>query len=547
MQRRGAGPPWRGSGSVGAMAGSRRYALSCALAAVVLALGCELAFAQGGARDPLARLGRWIASYSGAETEREWERDSQELERLLDEIGALDLAVPQRRVESTVALLDLASLQNAAQRRSRAGEPSAAADARTLSLRKRARALLQSRLANDPEGALSREIAVRVLADSNANPLGRRIAAVELFRGRQVPAVATALLFCADPSEPALERAALDALAGWSYEAVHRRMAQELARSLAEPARPAPVSALRHFAEASLPAESPARASVRSYLSAGAASSDWRDATRAVSIADALGDEDAVPVLIEALRTWIDRRASARGSRRVECEIVAELERRSGTRIGAHPDRWTTWWRAVRAGKVAPRSAEDEKSATRAEFFGLRLITDRVVFVIDRSGSMDQAFGTRGDSRYEEAVAELFRCVDAIGPTARVRVVLFSDEVTSFSRGLAPMAPAHRSDLERWLAAQRPGGGTLLRPGIAEAFELAADGAFDPARMDADTVIVLCDGATAEGPEWVAPLLERIGPEACAVIHAVQVGPGGDGALQELARASGGEYRTIEP
>jgi hypothetical protein len=62
-------------------------------------------------------------------------------------------------------------------------------------------------------------------------------------------------------------------------------------------------------------------------------------------------------------------------------------------------------------------------------------------------------------------------------------------------------------------------------------------------RLEEDTVIVLCDGATAEGPGWVAPLLERVGAASAVAFHCVQLGSGGgDGALRLLAELSGGEY-----
>ncbi len=44
----------------------------------------------------------------------------------------------------------------------------------------------------------------------------------------------------------------------------------------------------------------------------------------------------------------------------------------------------------------------------------------------------------------------------------------------------------------------------------------------------------------------VEPLLARVGAEACVVFHCVQIGAGGDGTLEALARLTGGEYLRVD-
>jgi hypothetical protein len=492
LQRRGAGTP-RGQ--------SRGWIARWALAALLVVPSTAQ---QPSPRDPLARLQRWIARYSGQEGDREWEKDSQDLGRLLDEIGALDLRAPERRVEIAAGLLDLAALQNAEQRAARPDLQPLPTDARTLALQERARALLKAQLDGDAAGELARALAVRVLADARANPLPRRVAAVELLAGRRLPAIETALLFCAQSGEPALAHAALAALSGWSDEAVHRVMAAALARSLDDPRADVPTAALAHFAGVTLPAESSVRAIVQRYLARGAASADWRVATRSIAVARALSDDEAAPVLIQALQVWCDRRESGRGSRRVEGEIVRELERRAGQPIGPHPERWFAWWKARRAGGTASGVLD---TGTHIAFFGLRPETDRVVFVLDRSGSMDEPFGVRGASRFQEAVAELFRCLEALGPGTRFRVVLFSGQPWVWHRDPVLATPSALSELRVWLAGQKPAGGTALAPAFAEALELGP-GASSTRRGWTPTPSSCC--ATARPPR------DRAGSRLCS-------------------------------
>jgi Mg-chelatase subunit ChlD len=182
---------------------------------------------------------------------------------------------------------------------------------------------------------------------------------------------------------------------------------------------------------------------------------------------------------------------------------------------------------------------------SRAAFFGLRLQSDRVLFVVDLSGSMATSFGTGGQSRYEEAKDQLFRFLEAAGERTRFGVVLFEDRGTSWRRGLRQATPANLERLQRWLAARRPGGATELFEGLREGLALDREGRLDPARVEADTVVVLCDGQTADGPRWVRPWLARENQDALLRFHGVQIGHQGDGTLEALAEASGGDFVRV--
>jgi Mg-chelatase subunit ChlD len=188
---------------------------------------------------------------------------------------------------------------------------------------------------------------------------------------------------------------------------------------------------------------------------------------------------------------------------------------------------------------------EADTPSTRASFFGLQLPTDRVVFVVDRSGSMSAPFGASDRSRYQEAVAQVLGFLRVQGDTARFRVILFGSGFASSSSALQPANERNLAALERWLGSRTPGGGTELRPAIEEAIALTPSGRCDLALLEADSVVVLCDGETAEGPLWVQPLLERVNGEACLVFHAVQIGGAGDGTLEALAEQTGGQHLRI--
>jgi uncharacterized protein with von Willebrand factor type A (vWA) domain len=167
--------------------------------------------------------------------------------------------------------------------------------------------------------------------------------------------------------------------------------------------------------------------------------------------------------------------------------------------------------------------------------------------VIDRSGSMAGDFGTSGSSRYSEALRQMGVFLEQLGPRARFDVILFSDQPKRWSGSLKPATTAMISAARAWALNQPPAGGTQLRPAIERALEFSArSGTVDLEKLEADTVIVLCDGATAEGSSWVLPLFQALGDSTCLQIHSVQIGSGGDGTLEALAKMSGGQFTRID-
>ncbi|HTF87234.1 MAG TPA: VWA domain-containing protein [Planctomycetota bacterium] len=290
---------------------------------------------------------------------------------------------------------------------------------------------------------------------------------------------------------------------------------------------------------------------VASALARSSVSPDWREAVRRIPLMRVLSNELAVPQLIEALSLWHERGLGGASSRRVEALLVEELELRSKKHLGLAPERWTYWWKVQRANPTAadPKAAGQESEAqTQAAFFGLHPWTDRVVFVIDRSGSMAGPFGTDRASRYTEALRQLAMFLQQLGPRTHFNLVLFSDAPHAWSTCLKPARPAMISSALEWARNAPPQGGTMLRPAVTGVLELdPRTGLPDLKKLEADTVIVLCDGGTAEGAAWVSPLMRAVRESACLRFDCVQIGNSGDGTLEALALESGGQFVQIDP
>ncbi len=385
-------------------------------------------------------------------------------------------------------------------------------------------------------------LANEVMVEPEQEPEGRTLAA-ELLAGRRIRETRSALLVTGRTADDRLGEAAVEALIGWSDPLVHEFFLDRLEDSGAG------ITVLSEHLKGVAKDLSPGlRERVRTLVSTMYLSTDWRDAARARSLVRVLPTRRAVPLLLEALAVWDRRTRDGEGSVRITAEVVRELQRRSGRSIGAVPERWNSWWNAVIEGRVELPETIQRRGGfvSSASFFGLNVHSDRIAFVIDRSGSMDGLVGTDGRTRFSEAVDQFLQCLEHVDETTRFALVLFSDSGSRWPGGLSPVTPAALNNAQRWLERNRPKGGTRLFEGLRAALELDRSGHLKPDRLEVDTVIVLCDGATAEGPDWVRPWIRRENEQAQVVFHCVQIGHTGNGTLEELAAASGGDFVRVD-
>jgi hypothetical protein len=485
-----------------------------------------------GASDPLQRLGVWVERARSTPRSVDARRHA-ELRAILGELRVARAAGGADQADIDLALVELASLE--------ARESSASVPA-VLAAAQLGKKELEAELARAAP-ALAPRLAATVLDPAARRSRDERLLVARLLASAHVPATLGTLQAVAREQDLELAQAARAALAGWDSPAVHRFFLDELARSA-----PCTGAAAEHFAAVCTALDDDvltplAREVARRYLS-----EDWRDAARARGLCRALDPPRAVPILIEALAAWERRTRSGTGSRRIQAEIVEELQRLSGRGMGAEPERWSEWWLAVRSGRIALPAdiAAAGGQTSSAAFFGLRAVTDRVLFVVDRSGSMRTAFGTGGRSRHAEAIDQLVRFLRQSGEDTRFSVAVFGSDGTAWRTRLATATDGNLELVEKWLERKEPDGETLLFEGLRAGLGLDARGRLDLARCEADTVIVLCDGATTEGPGWVERWLATENEAAQLVFHCVQIGVDGNGTLEALAEGSDGEFVRVQ-
>jgi len=210
----------------------------------------------------------------------------------------------------------------------------------------------------------------------------------------------------------------------------------------------------------------------------------------------------------EAVSAIIERMAKEEG--RMLQEFSLALWRLTGQGFQENASGWSNWWKAngdkfefVNEGDLAKvKSGEEEyrlRQTTRVEqkFFGIRIISHRVLFIIDVSGSMNELLNSEyetkaGQPRIDVAKRELERCVAGLDPAAFFNIMTFSSGFELMNKdGLLAANEKNRTEMRDKIRALGAGGGTNLYDSLKKAFE-------DP---DIDTIFVLSDGEPSVGAE----------------------------------------------
>jgi len=517
-----------------------------ATSATPVATGASPAQASAPARDvdPIVKLHQYLARQRERHTLLEG-LALLEMRQLIGDVRLLWSMDPMRAEDAATVLLDLAGLYLEAGDDPTRPTPEG-------QLRDNAFDALKAHM----NAALTHFLAVDVLSVPRLQPLERRLAAARLFQLQTVPSSKLALVGCARDKDTRMRHAALAALVGWGDDIVHALFLNELERAFAGDRDAAGWLAEKHFAEVKFTPKSRILLRYQQLIQSGIVSASWREASRAIALSKPLDNESIVPFLIEALVTWQARAETGAQSLRIRFELQSALRARSGRQFGMEAEDWRKWWALVRSGEVRgvnPSSQGGFQESTRPSFFGIRPMSDRVVFVLDRSGSMSEPFGAatmgigdREHRRWDEAAKQLLAFVQAMGPKAKFNVLQFHDYAEAWRDQLLPATPENLRSIKEWLDYQRPAGGTELRSGVERAMQIKSDGQIDFTKLEADTVIVLCDGETSEGSGWVDAFLERFNSQARIVFHGVQVGSRGDDTLQKLARGSHGDFAKVD-
>lgn len=228
----------------------------------------------------------------------------------------------------------------------------------------------------------------------------------------------------------------------------------------------------------------------------------------------------------------------------------------SGKPFRTNPKAWQAWWQDE--GEAFEPISLDELEVLRVEeeqrrlaqtsransFFGIRVISHRVIFILDVSGSMEERLrgryvGENGQIRLDYAKEQLSEVVKRLEKGTYFNLIAFSSGMEAWTpTGLALSTQENIDSALAYAQKLKPGGGTNLYGALKTAFD-------DP---EVDTIFVLSDGEPSVGgitdPWGIRNEVATWNRDRGVVIHAISVG-GKFRVLEWLAEDSGGEFTQV--
>ncbi len=271
-----------------------------------------------------------------------------------------------------------------------------------------------------------------------------------------------------------------------------------------------------------------------------------------------------IPFLVRALEQEEKRAGTEEARARFRLAVENLLYRLTG--LGSPPwpaRRWREWLDARKPGEVASLPAPTVVSVphhrTAATYFGREVPSDRVVFVMDFSGSMRRATGTvehdegegKRDPRSRIGVArqEFFGYLRTLDEAHRFNVIVFAvGSVAAFDE-LVPATVENKRRAAAFVENVPVSGATDLFSGILRGLRCAGLDAGGRFATKADTVFLLSDGVPTAGavtdPGDITRVVTKMNEGSGLTINVVDLGVRHEAFqkhLRELAARNGGEY-----
>ncbi|MFT4514389.1 MAG: hypothetical protein ACI89X_001628 [Planctomycetota bacterium] len=275
---------------------------------------------------------------------------------------------------------------------------------------------------------------------------------------------------------------------------------------------------------------------------------DWSTRLLAIQAMAGLKQASTVGKLVERMN---------KESGRMKKQLAAALWELTAQPFDEDEDKWAAWWKVAKKDfKIASRKEMDaakkarerrrltQRTVSKAKFFGIKVESHRVIFVLDVSGSMmESMYGRevngRGATRIDIAKQELTKAVENLDPGALFNILTFSSGVARWmSGGIVTSNDASREEAKTWIERLGAGGGTNLYDSVREAFK----------DKDVDTVFILSDGEPTTGevldPFRIREDVARWNKHRKIKINTIAIG-GNLEVLEWLAQDAGGKYRQM--
>lgn len=172
--------------------------------------------------------------------------------------------------------------------------------------------------------------------------------------------------------------------------------------------------------------------------------------------------------------------------------------------------------------------------AEEAEFFGEVLRGSRIVYILDRSGSMGTAYA--GRSRWDVVRDETLRSIGELPEVMEFDIVVFSTLYSALWGEVRRATPAAKAEAEAFVRSLRPGGGTDTGPAVAWAVDHYAN----------TKVFALLSDGLARNAALALDLIDYCAnPDQKVHTFGLDIAGGGEDWLIDVAARTGGTYTQV--
>ncbi len=244
-------------------------------------------------------------------------------------------------------------------------------------------------------------------------------------------------------------------------------------------------------------------------------------------------------------------------------DLQRALLRLTGQCLGDSGKAWADWWSGAREAwngppEVPPAVPDRKRAGTK--YFGLSLDSTRVLFVVDRSWSMDWpvAYDGRnapaslaGESKINVARRELIQAVTGLPEGSSFNIVAFGTSTKPYSPKLVEATQENRKHAKFWIQNLELEGSTNMSGALIDAFESLLPGPCAKDAEIADTIVVMTDGIPNCGPitdeDDVLAEIRRRNRDHAVTIDCVYLGNEGNVKfLTQLASENGGQFVHVD-
>jgi hypothetical protein len=225
------------------------------------------------------------------------------------------------------------------------------------------------------------------------------------------------------------------------------------------------------------------------------------------------------------------------------------LQSLTGEKHGPYRQPWADWWRQAQGTfRMPDKPVEKDRTQPAGKgvtFYGITTFSDRILFVLDVSGSMDKpdAKDKPQPDRLTVAKQELLGAVFNVDDGHRFNVLLFNHEVIPWQPAMVVANEDQRRKAKEWIQARHPTGGTNIHDALEAAFGIALRATGEPS---VDTVFFLTDGTPTAGkirdPKSILEAVKEWNRSAHLTLHCIAVGEADHEFLKVLAVLGNGQF-----